>query len=134
MISLSDWTLWEIEYEREGGSVDRPVTEELLAPGSSTNTKQAVAKLRLLKAHGWPVPRGSLDIEAVSSGMYVLKCKPGFWRLYFSVIDSQRRILLLLAVAKKKWKRNPNDLAKASRRLGDYQDGRARSCEVRLDD
>ena len=42
--------------------------------------------------------------------------------------------LLLLAVAKKKWKRNPNDLAKASRRLGDYQDGRARSCEVRLDD
>lgn len=86
MISLSEWTLWEIEYEREGGSVDRPVTEELL------------------------------------------------WRLYFSVIDPQRRILLLLAVAKKKWKRNPNDLAKASRRLGDYQDGRARSCEVRLDD
>jgi hypothetical protein len=50
------------------------------------------------------------------------------------VIDPQRRILLLLAVAKKKWKRNPNDLAKASRRFGDYQDGRARSCEVRLDD
>ena len=109
MISLSDWTLWEIEYEREGGSVDRPVTEELLAPGSSTSTKQAISKLRLLKAHGWPVPRGSLDI------------------------DPQRRILLLLAVAKKKWKRNPNDLAKASRRLGDYRDDRARSCEVRLD-
>lgn len=134
MISLSDWTLWEIEYQREGGSVERPVTEELLARGSSTDTKQAISKLRLLKAHGWPVPRGSLDIEAVSSGMYVLKCKPGFWRLYFSVIDPERRILLVLAVAKKKRKRNPNDLAKASRRLGDYQGGRARSCEVRLDD
>jgi hypothetical protein len=134
MVSLSDWTLWEIEYQREGGSVERPVTEELLARGSSTDTKQAISKLRLLKAHGWPVPRGSLDIEAVSSGMYVLKCKPGFWRLYFSVIDPRRRILLVLAVAKKKRKRNPNDLAKASRRLGDYQGGRARSCEVRLDD
>jgi len=134
MISQSDWTLWEIEYEREGGSVDRPVTEELLAPGSSTDTKQAISKLRLLKAHGWPVPRGSLDIAAVSSGMYVLKCKPGFWRLYFSVIDPQRRILLLLAVAKKKWKRNPNDLAKASRRYADYRGGRARACEVRLAD
>jgi hypothetical protein len=134
MVSLPDWTLWEIEYRREGGSVERPVTEELLARGSSTDTKQAISKLRLLKAHGWPVPRGSLDIEAVSSGMYVLKCKPGFWRLYFSVIDPRRRILLVLAVAKKKRKRNPNDLAKASRRLGDYQGGRARSCEVRLDD
>jgi hypothetical protein len=134
MISLSDWTLWEIEYEREGGSVDRPVTDELLARGSSTETKQAISKLRLLKAHGWPVPGGSLDIETVASGMYVLKCKPGFWRLYFSVIDPRRRILLLLAVAKKKWKRNPNDLTKASRRLGDYQCGRARSCEVRLNE
>jgi hypothetical protein len=63
-----------------------------------------------------------------------LKCKPGFWRLYFGAIDPQRRILLLLAVAKKKWKRDPNDLVKAARRLGDYQGGRARSCEVRLDD
>jgi hypothetical protein len=89
MIRLSDWTLWEIEYEREGGSVERPVTKELLARGSSTETKQAISKLRLLKAHGWPVPRGSLDIQAVASGMYVLKCKPGFWRLYFSVIGPQ---------------------------------------------
>lgn len=40
MFSLSDWTLWEIEYEREGGSVDRPVTDELLARGSSTENYQ----------------------------------------------------------------------------------------------
>jgi hypothetical protein len=133
MISRSGWTLWEIEYQRED-LVERPVTEELQGRGSGTDTKQAVSKLRLLKAHGWPVPRGTLDIEALESGLYVLKCKPGFWRLYFSVIDPQRRILLLLAVAKKKWKRDPNDLAKASRRLGDHQGGRARSCEVRLDD
>jgi hypothetical protein len=133
MISRSGWTLWEIEYQREG-LVERPVTEELQGRGSGIDTKQAVSKLRLLKAHGWPVPRGTLDIEALESGLYVLKCKPGFWRLYFSVIDPQRRILLLLAVAKKKWKRDPNDLAKASRRLGDHQGGRARSCEVRLDD
>jgi len=133
MTSLSEWTLWEIEYQREG-LVERPVTEELQGCGSSTDTKQAVSKLRLLKAHGWPVPRGSLDIEALASGIHVLKCKPGFWRLYFSVIDRQRRILLLLAVAKKKWKRNPNDLAKASRRFDDYRGGRARACEVRLAD
>jgi hypothetical protein len=133
MDSLSEWTLWEIEYQREG-LVERPVTEELQVRGSSTDTKQALSRLRLLKAHGWPAPGRSLDIEAVGSGIYVLKCKPGFWRLYFSVIDRQRRILLLLAVTKKKWKRNPHDLAKASRRLGDYQGGRARSCEIRFDD
>jgi len=133
MTSSTRWTLWEIEYRR-GGLVERPVTEELQARGSATDTKQAIAKLRLLKAQGWPVPRGSLDIESVGAGLYVLKCKPGFWRFYFSVIDPQRRILLLLVVAKKKWGRNPNDIPKAARRFADYQHGRAGACEARFDD
>lgn len=132
MSSLPDWTLWEIEYRR-GGLVERPVTDDLQGRGSSIDTKQAISKLRLLKAQGWPVPRGTLEIEVVASGLYVLKCKPGFWRLYFTVIDPQRHILLLLAVAKKKWKRNPNDLTKAASRLSDYQSGRAYSHEVQFD-
>jgi len=133
MNSLSRWTLWEVEYRR-GGLIERPVTEELQARGSATDTKQAVARLRLLKAHGWPVPRGSLEIEAAAPGLYVLKCKPGFWRLYFSIVDPPRRILLLLAVAKKKQGRNPDDIPKAARRLADYESGRAGACEIRFND
>ena len=133
MNNLTWWTLWEVEYRR-GGVLNRPVTEGLQARGSATDTKRAVAKLRLLKAHGWPVPRGSLEVEAAAPGLYVLKCKPGFWRLYFGVLYPERRILLLLAVAKKKRGRDPHDIPKAARRLADYQSGRAGACEVRLDD
>jgi hypothetical protein len=92
----------------------------------------AISKLRLLIAHGWPAATRSLEIESLKNGIFLLKCKPGCWRLAFHPIATKQTFLLLDAVCKKKFKRNPNDPTKARRRLDDYEAGRARGLPVTL--
>ena len=128
-MALESWTLREIEYQREG-RLEHPITDELAAHGRVAERVSALAKLKLLCAHGWPSATSSLKIDKVADGLFVLKCKPGCWRIYFHMIADEKAFLLLHAVCKKTRKRNPHDPDKASRRLADYQRGTARAAKV----
>jgi hypothetical protein len=124
------WTLCEIEYDR-GGSLRRPVAQELESRGTPGERARAIGCLKLLRLLGWPEARRSLQIDGVGRGILILKCKPSPWRLYFHVRPERRLLLLVLAVCKKGWRRDPDDTKKAAKRLSDWEAGRAR--EARLD-
>jgi hypothetical protein len=133
------WTLHEVAYQREG-KTERPTTSAIVAArggrgesdGSVETPIQVVQKLTLLEALGWPDATASLDIEKLDASLFVLKCKPTCWRVYFAVEVAQRLFILADAVCKKKWKRNPNDRKTASKRLHDWHTGRARIERVRV--
>jgi hypothetical protein len=147
---LGEWGLEQV-YAKDLGGRERLIVEEELA----ANPFEAVAalkKLEMLKAHGWPgaltgwhYNRGTKNeprIELVDSGppaIYLLKCKPSCWRIYFHVVEEKpeaisprgkvgpRRggtFLILRIVCKKKNKRDPGDLAIAKTRVDAWRAGR----------
>jgi phage-related protein len=134
-VALATWTLFEIEYHR-GGVTERPVTEELEAQGRLSERAQAIGALKLLKAHGWPGAKMSLEFEKVGYGIWQLKCKPGCWRLFVHVSEKDHSFLLLHSFCKKaqkrKAKRRKDDSDTAIARLYDYQTGKASRREVSL--
>ena len=119
------WNIWEIQDENDRTPVSDALTRHHQDP------KFVLRKLRLLQALGWPEAAQSLEISNVGSDVYVLKCKPKDWRIYFSVLSDGA--LLLLAVQKKKWSSDPNDQPKAKRLLEDYRAKRATRRLVQLD-
>ena len=130
-MALSEWALCEIEYDREGPT-QRPVTRELSAHGKVGERARAIGCLRLLRLQGWPEARKSLLVDEPLEGIFVLKCKPSCWRLYFHVEQTQKMFLLLHAVCKKAQKRDPNDPKKAARRFADWQNREAKAGAVTL--
>lgn len=138
--ATDDWTLFEIE--RTGGSGRRPCSGAYLAdtPPAGAHAREVLlvfAELRKLLAAGVPPDRtrGNPDVQPWAgkcSGahqkttFYVLKAKPGGWRLYFHVRSATHRQLeFLLAVHKKQDRRDPADFEQccrllAARERGDY--------------
>ncbi len=89
-------------------------------------------ELRALRAAGIPPDSalGAPDVERIvftcpddrsSTTFYVLKCKPGHWRLYFVADANKRRITFLFAVAKKTQRRDTDDVKKCCARLKEYE-------------
>jgi hypothetical protein len=124
-----DWTIFEVV---KNGHC--PCTEDLEA-ASDREMVAVYGKLRLLRAAGFPPDpeKGTFITQLVGRhecgslgrvSVRALKVKPGPWRLYFALLQAQRReIDLLCAVAKKKWKRDPEDFSRCCRILDDIANG-----------
>jgi hypothetical protein len=91
-----------------------------------------VAEMTLLQEQGFPPKQAVVEYDPCDKSrkgkrqkLYVLKAKPGCWRLIFGVDEEQHRVIYLLAVCKKKWSRDAEDCETARKRLsairkGDY--------------
>lgn len=92
----------------------RPVSEEMAGTGDRLET--AINKMKLLQLHGWPAAKRALLIDRAddeSPDIWILKCKPSCWRLYFHVYEEQERILYVLAKCKKTTPRKARDSVRA---------------------
>lgn len=135
--ATEDWELLEIEHVGNG---KRPCSDSYLGPTAASDAHVAevlnvFAELRKLKAAGVPPDKtkGNPDVQpwtAKCSGahhkttFYVLKAKPGGWRLYFHVKDPTRRHLEFLHdVHKKRDRRDPEDFAQCCRLLAARERG-----------
>ena len=115
----SGWTTYEI-YERNAeGEYEKTPFSAALA-GSGVLAKPAVTKMRMVQALGWPEAKRVLKddqgrplVVKKDDVIWLLKCKPSCWRLYFYV--NTQRIVYLLAVCKKNDKEDPKNAVEARR-------------------
>lgn len=131
--ATDDWVLFETARAGKLAISGIPLDDDLL---------DMYHALRLLKAAGCPPDktRGNPEVdvwrskckgEHSKSVFYVLKAKPGRWRLYFLVTSRERReITFLLAVEKKHDKRNPKDFARLCTLRGKLESGTFELVEV----
>jgi hypothetical protein len=122
----SGWITYEIfEKDSDGNPTINSFSLALAASGSIPT--QAVKKMRMAQDLGWPEAKRSLKddrgrplIVKKDDVIWLLKCKPKCWRLYFYVYEKaeDRRIVYVYAVCKKANKEDPNDAIKA-RRIAD---------------
>jgi hypothetical protein len=158
------WSEWRVDqvYSIGGDGRDRLIIEQEFA----ANASQALAglqKLGMLKARGWPAAltdwhynRGSKTerrIEKVDDGpppIFLLKCKPSCWRIYFHVTEEKPpeakvalhkgtpqpryagSFLVLRVVCKRQQKRDPGDITDARGRLSRWRAGQLRSKRLPL--
>jgi hypothetical protein len=120
----SGWVTLEIfQRNSDGEHTLTPFSSALAASGSIAI--QAVTKMRMVQELGWPEAKQSLKddegrprIVRKDDVIWMLKCKPSCWRLYFYVYKKTKQIVYLLAICKKAQAEDPADAAEA-RRLHD---------------
>jgi hypothetical protein len=108
----------------EGESENRPFSIEL-STASAQDAETAVDVMyrlqQLVQDMGWVKAssfyrwKGKLRVVNKGGILRELKCYPGCWRLYFYVDESQRLLVYLLAVCKKKNKEDYRSSEKANR-------------------
>lgn len=82
--------------------------------------RQAITKMRMVQDLGWPESKrvlkddhGHHRIVKKTDFIWLLKCKPNCWRLYFHVWEKEKRIIYVHAVCKKSDKEDPSECAEA---------------------
>lgn len=127
----SDWTSWELRTKQPEGESGAdwaprwPVQKEL-AKATGQDMATIFARMRVLEAHKFPPDLPYVEYEPCDKKkplVYVLKCKPTCWRLYFSADRQREEFLYLLAVCKKQWPRDSDDCRVARKRLLRYEKG-----------
>jgi hypothetical protein len=91
---------------------------------------QAIRLAQLVEDQGWPDAKTNLRkkrIEKVNANpeVFVLKAKPGLWRLHLHAEQETHQIIYLYASRKNDKKLEANT-KRAVRRLLDYREGKAR--------
>ena len=127
----SGWKSYEVIHKNEAQTT--PFTDAL-ATGGETPVG-AVNKISLVEELGFP--RARLELH-YSSGrkhkrrivkkndvIWLLKCSPKCWRLYFYVIPSEKYIVYVHAVCKKRDKEDPGEAVTAENIHDDIQAGRS---------
>lgn len=122
----SGWTTFEVIERDEGGTLSiTPFSDTLAASGAIA--VQPVNKIRMVQEIGWPEAKRRLKdnnghplVVKKDDVIWLLKCKPSCWRLYFYVYQNGnvKRIIYLHAVCKKADKEDPGDAIEA-RRIAD---------------
>jgi hypothetical protein len=117
----SGWITYEVlQRDGQGEYTITPFSEALASSG--TLPTNAITKMRLVQYHGWPAAMrelkddyGRLRIVKKDDVVWLLKCKPSCWRLYFYVRknENEKCIIYLHAVCKKKDTEDPGDAAEA---------------------
>jgi hypothetical protein len=117
---------YEVIHRDENGEYTVTPFSDLLA-SSGITPKQAITKMRKLQDVGWLQARTHLTddkgqrlIVRKDDVIWLLKCKPSCWRLYFYVIDtaSFKYIVYVHAVCKKQDKEDPRE-SEYARRVAD---------------
>src|SRR5258705_13250557 len=89
----SGWTTYEV-YQRDtqGKHTITPFSTALARPGDLPT--QAVTKMRMVQDLGWPEAKRCLKddcghplVVKKDDKIWLLKCKPKCWRLYFYVYE-----------------------------------------------
>src|SRR2546421_9936930 len=107
------WETFELARRLDDGEVERRLSDKL-ASGDPIDAAQVIGKMWLAQHHGWPkaktVMRGK-DGEGLieraddkEPPIWILKGKPGCWRLYFYIHYHQdkKRIIYVHQTVKKK--------------------------------
>lgn len=122
----SGWQSFEV-IDKE--SRETPVSTAL---AQSDRLAQAHNKIQLVQDLGWPEARrglkdgkGSPLVVQKDKVIWLLKCKPSCWRLYFCVFEKEKRIVYVYAVCKQKDKEDPADYKKARRLADNLFNGRS---------
>jgi hypothetical protein len=119
----SEWTTYEVCEVDEGGLCTATPFYETLT--SSDGLGKAARKMLLIQELGWPDAKPLLKdslgrplVVKKDDLIWLLKCKPSCWRLYFYVWDKGKGIVYVHAVCKKQDKEDPAD-AKYARAIAD---------------
>jgi hypothetical protein len=122
----SGWKTYEVYQRDSSGEVAiTPFSDALAVSGRMP--VQPVTKIRIVQDIGWPEAKRRLKdrhghplIVKKDDRIWLLKCKPTCWRLYFYVYENgeDKRIIYVHAVCKKADKENPHDAVEA-RRIAD---------------
>src|SRR6266496_2807956 len=118
------WKTYEV-YERDenGAYAFTPFSAALASSG--TISAQVIIKMRKVQEIGWPEAvtqlhdnKGHRLIVKKNDKIWLLKCKPACWRLYFYVSETamEGRLIYVHAICKKTRKEDPA-AAKAARRV-----------------
>jgi len=124
----TEWATLEVVLRDATGKLDssgaRPFSDALPSDGPAA-AKTAIQKMLLVESLGWPSARLDLKDEYgkpriersddKAPQIYILKCKPTCWRLYFYVDHKRKYFVYLYAKCKKKQRRDPADSASARR-------------------
>jgi hypothetical protein len=123
----SGWITYEV-YQRDskGNFGITPFSDTLASSG--TLPTQAITKMRNVQTLGWPEAKRVLKddyghplVVPKDEVIWLLKCKPSCWRLYFCVWkggkenEKEKRIIYLYAVCKKQDDEDPADAIEARR-------------------
>jgi hypothetical protein len=116
---VSEWATYEIILRDASGEYAiTPFSDALAVSGQ--RPAQAINKMRMVQEIGWPEAKRSFTdqrgrplIVGKEGGIWLLKCKPLCWRLYFYVCEKYKRIIYVHAVCKKKDRENPSDARRA---------------------
>src|ERR1700719_4469119 len=109
-----------IQRDENGNHAITPFSETLAVSG--VLAKQAITKMRMLQEISWPEARNALKddqghrlVVSKDDRIWLLKCKPSCWRLYFYVSENATttRIAYVHAVCKKQNRENPSDATQA---------------------
>ena len=116
------WTSYEV-YQRDSNGVHSLTPFSLALAGVSGGLPtQAITKMRMVQEIGWPAAKQQLKddfnhhlIVRKDEVIWLLKCKPKCWRLYFYVWETGKGIVYVHATCKQQDKEDPNDETKARR-------------------
>lgn len=122
----SGWETFEVvERDADGNLSVTPFSDTLA--GSGIIAVQPINKMRMVQEIGWPEAKRRLKddqgrplVAKKDEVVWLLKCKPTCWRLYFRVYQNgkNKRLVYLHAVCKKSDKEDPGEAAEA-RRIAD---------------
>lgn len=110
----SGWKSYEvIDKQTEATPVSAAI-----AVGPDTGV--VIKKIFMVQEAGWPEAlklhfgkKGKHRIVKKDDVIWLLKCTPSCWRLYFYIYKAEKWIIYIHAVCKKKNKENPNDAIQA---------------------
>lgn len=127
----SGWKSYEvIERTQTGEPGACPFSDVLATPGRIA--KQALTKMLKAQEIGWPAARSAMKddigrrlIAKKDDDIWLLKCKPSCWRLYFYVWEKEddKRLIYVHAVCKQTDEEDPADLTTARAVLNSIRSG-----------
>lgn len=140
-VAAKGWEVVELLLRPDSEPQRDYVVSDFLEEANSKELIQIKKQLRLLAAAGIP-PDQELtkpDIEpwirrckwaTKDSEIWVLKCKPSRWRIYFLADPASKRAVALLTVSKKRDDRNTEDFEVCCKRIDRLAAGSARRIAI----
>ena len=117
----SGWASYELVWLDAAGDVaDAPFSAAL---GNALEAIKALKRISRVEDIGWPDAKklqygkkGKKRIVKKDDFIYLLKCHPDCWRLYFYVREKDKHFIYVHAVCKRTDAENPGDAVTARKR------------------
>jgi hypothetical protein len=110
----SGWFSYEVIHKATG---ETPVSAAI---ASGSDKVAVIKKIMMVQEVGWPAAKklhfgkkGKHRVVRKDDVVWLLKCTPHCWRLYFYIYEPKQWIIYLHAVCKKQDEEEPDDAIKA---------------------